>query len=389
MQWYEIVVCVFFFVENQPNSLTSAVPSSIQTLQPPVPVYIPTPKHILEARKANGSNTNDGESSASKKPKLEYVPKSISNTSSPVLTYIPSSLNEYEPTNNFSKAIAIAENIEGDSNGDDISGLLTELSTEQITNNDICTDHSSMGSVEKKDIDKSKKLKESKDSKSKENSHRSSSSSSSTRHRRHGSSHRSSHSDRKNASSSKSGSSSHKSSSHHSSGKSKHSDKDILKESKHSSKSSKNSKHRSSEGRSKSSSSSSSSHHHSSRHSDKKPHRSNRTSLNKQQDCNNSVAYESNSEEDDVEAQCRMIFDEFDPTTITSMSEELDNGFASKAVDKESNDLLSNIDDVTKRKRIAHENADKSEKAPVKKHTNHVKNAMQVGRMEIKLIVEK
>lgn len=77
-----------------------------------------------------------------------------------------------------------------------------------------------------------------------------------------------------------------------------------------------------------------------------------------------------------------MIFDEFDPTTIISMSDELDNGFALKAVEKESNDLLSNIDDVTKRKRIAHENADKTEKAPVKKHTNHVKNAMQVGRME-------
>lgn len=361
--------------------MASANPSNIQTLQPPVPVYIPTPKHILEARKANGSNANDAEGSASKKPKLEYVPKSISITSSPVPTYIPSSLkessnHEYEPTNNFTKINAIAENIEGDSNGDDISGLLTELSNEQITNNDIT--NATKEIVEKKDIDKSKELKESKDSKSKENTYRSSSSSSSSRHRHHSSSHRSTHSDRKNSSSSRSGSSSHKSS-HHSSGKSKHSDKDILKESRHSSKSSKNSKHRSGESRSKSSSSSSSSHHHSSRHSDKKTtHRSNKTSINKQKDCINSVVYETNSEDDDVEAQCRMIFDEFDPSTINSISDEMENGFASKTVENESNDILSKIDDATKKKRIAHENADKTEKIPVKKHTNHVKNAMQV-----------
>lgn len=341
------------------------------TQKPSVPVYIPTPKHILEARKANGSSSTEAHP-ASKKPRLEYIPKAITNNSEPIPTYIPSSVpneasnDEYEPSpvygiSNAIEGDAIPNVLGNDLNGDDISGLLTELSSEEITNH-------------KNDLEKSKEttdLKESKDHKSKENSHKTSSSSSS-RHRHHSSSsstHKSSHSNRK--SSSRSSSSTHRSS-HHSARKSKHSDKDKVKEkSKQSSKSSKESRHTKSEYRSKSSSSSSSSsRHHPSSHSDKKTHNSNN---DKTKDCkNSSVVYEMDSEEDDVEAQCRMIFEEFDPSTLDNKQDEMPNGSATSAEEE--------VDDITKKKWVAHENADKQIKsiAPFRKKTDHVKNALQV-----------
>lgn len=68
----------FKIIENPPDALKPSVnqENTQITLKPTIPVYIPTPKHILESRKANGSNKTD-EYPASKKPKLEYVPKAI------------------------------------------------------------------------------------------------------------------------------------------------------------------------------------------------------------------------------------------------------------------------------------------------------------------------
>lgn len=356
-----------------------------QNAKPSVPVYIPTPKHILEARKSNGSGTTNDECAPSKKPKLEYVPKAITNSSAPIPTYIPSSVSnqasnndEYDPSlvfGNDKSIVSTVNDAESHLNGDDITGLLTELSNEQITNNE---NHA--GNVQN-DTNKSEaiaELKESQDQKTKENNHKSSSSSS--RHRHHSSSsHKSSHSERKSgssSSSSRSSSSTHKSS-HHSSRKSKHPDKDKdrdkeTEKSRHSSSKS-SSRHKSSEHRSKSSSSSSS-RHHSSSHTDKRTHDSNN---GKTKDCtNSSVIYETDSEDDDVEAQCRMIFDEFDPSMLESKQDEMPNG--SSATSAEEDD--SKIDDVTKKKRVAHENADKLTKPQpsFKKQTNHVANALQV-----------
>lgn len=315
---------------------------------------------------------------------MEYVPKAINNHSEPIPTYIPSSVpnqtsnDEYEPSPVFSKEDVIENPIDVDLNADDISGLLTELSSEQITNNENHTVNVPNDSEQTID------LKGSQHHKSKENSHRSlSSSSSSSRHRHHSSSstHKSSHSDRK--SSSRSSGSTHKSSHHSSSSssrKSKHSDRDRDKEkSVHtsSSKSSKESRHKN-EHRSKSSSSSSSSsrHHSSSGHSNQKTHNSNNN--NKTKDCqNSSVIYETDSEEDDVEAQCRIIFEEFDPSTLECKQDEMPNGSATST---EEDDSTSKVDDVTKKKRVAHENADNQNKpiTTIKRHTNHVTNALQV-----------
>lgn len=342
---------------NQPNT---------HITKPPIPVYIPTPKHILEAKKSNGSTKLNP---PAKRPKLEYVPKAITNQNEPIPTYIPSSVPnptaEYEPAPIFAADNPISDECTTLNTSDDIANLLTELTSEPITNN---VNHIEIASDTTKDsIDVVEK-------KSKENNHKSSSSSSSSsKHRHHSSSHKSSHSERKSSSSSsKSSSSTHKSSHHSSSRKSKHSDKDKDKDkdkSKHSSKSSKEGRHKS-EHRSKSSSSSSSSRHHSSSHSDK-----NTYSSNNNKDCiNSSVVYETESEEDDIEAQCRMIFDEFDASTVEIQPNDMPNNTST-----EEDETSTKFEDVTKKKRVAHDNADKNRSmASFRKQTDHVKNALQV-----------
>lgn len=372
---------------------------SNQTLLQPVPVYIPTPKHILEARKTNGTSTDDDEAPNRKRPKLEYVPKAIGINQNPIPTYIPSSLNsatnseqqnasnlEYEPTKILNKndSFTASDNDRGDVNGDDIIGLLSELSeTDQMANGNQIKNTTKISNELNVSIE-SNDVKQSKETTSKENRHKNSSSS---RHRHHSSSHRSSHSDRKSSSSSRSSSSSHRSSHHSSSRKSKHSDKDLHKPSSSSSSSKSSSKHKSSEHRRSSSSSSSSRHRSSNHSSDKRTSSSNNNnnsnSSNTNEDCaNNSIIYEEESEDDDVEAQCRMIFEEFDPETIDGPSDEMiAQELESTTVPDESDDGASKANDAIKKKRIAHENADKQVKltTTVNRNINHVKNAMQVG----------
>lgn len=100
-------------------------------------------------------------------------------------------------------------------------------------------------------------------------------------------------------------------------------------------------------------------------------------------------------DDDDVEAQCRQIFEEFEPITANEnqsdemLSMELEGAAAAVAATKDNNgidDTLTKHDDVTKKKRIAHENADKQTKpiASFKRNANHVKNAMQVIYMYTK-----
>lgn len=84
------------------------------------------------------------------------------------------------------------------------------------------------------------------------------------------------------------------------------------------------------------------------------------------------IQYEMDSEEDDIEAQCRMIFDEYVPVEKTS---DETNGHATDAA----NEITERSEEITKRKqRTAYENADKP-LLPFKKSSNHVQNAMQVN----------
>lgn len=83
------------------------------------------------------------------------------------------------------------------------------------------------------------------------------------------------------------------------------------------------------------------------------------------------IQYEMDSEEDDIEAQCRMIFDEYVPDEKPS---EETNGHTTDTV----NEITERSEETMKRKRTAYENADKTLR-PFKKSSNHVQNAMQVN----------
>lgn len=194
-----------------------------------MPIYIPTPKHILEARKAQNASERNSEP-PDKKQRLEYVPESRTNTTYPIPTYIPSKLNA-DATN----IVEASTNGQNDLNGDDITGLLSELASKQQSDDENHSENVPNHGVE--DVEKSKS---SSKSRHRHSSHKSSRSQSSRSH---------SERDRKSSASK----SCHKSSS--SSTKSKHSDKS-------------SSKHRG-ERKSSSSSSSSSSKHRSSSHSNK------------------------------------------------------------------------------------------------------------------------
>lgn len=82
------------------------------------------------------------------------------------------------------------------------------------------------------------------------------------------------------------------------------------------------------------------------------------------------IQYEMDSEEDDIEAQCRMIFDEYVPDEKRT---EETNGHTTDAV----NEISERNEEIMKKKRTAHENADKP-LLPFKKTSNHAQNAMQV-----------
>lgn len=87
--------------------------------------------------------------------------------------------------------------------------------------------------------------------------------------------------------------------------------------------------------------------------------------------------YETDLEEDDVEAQCRMIFEEFDPETVTPAS---DADPTAQTGTNETHDPMAKYDDSAKRKRVAYEHAESQHK-PLKSSkpsTNHVQNAMKV-----------
>lgn len=81
------------------------------------------------------------------------------------------------------------------------------------------------------------------------------------------------------------------------------------------------------------------------------------------------------SDDDDVEAQCRLIFEQYEAPEQTEAS----TATASLPSDSTNfEDSLSKYDDSQKRKRVAYENADHVERPTQAKASNHVQAAMQV-----------
>lgn len=372
-------------------------------MQPPAPIYIPTPKHILEARKVS-NEVNAEESPVNKKPKLEYVPeaKTPFNNLYPVPTYIPSVVTNAASCTDDNQKFSDLNNVNGNGiNGndvvadtDDIAGLLSELSAEHTEDTQSIEQHNEIQPVAKNEGKCAANDEENKASENKTNE--ASDTSSTSKHRRHSSVSTSSsrshgsrsdkkgdhdkssssssrrHSSKDSSTNHKSSSrSSHKSSksssSHHSRSKSKHRDKSKEKsgEKSRSSSSKSSSRHQSSKGHPKSSSSSS--------------HKHKEEKSTSSKDCTKDmpINYETDSEEDDVEAQCRKIFEGFDPSTIEQTEIPIDNHTTNNQYDSDD----GAAEDASKKKRVAHENAERQIKSlPTFKRTaNHVQNAMQVN----------
>lgn len=368
-------------------STTDSITHEIQLLEPPVPVYVPTPKHILaKARKENGSTAIAAAPIAltepvKKRPKLEYVPRSKHpvDIASTALKYVPwkfpSPSDEYVPSTDLKET-------------DDLTGIENELIS---TNETTQSNDEKVGMSEaaapidvEKSIESNGSAKRSGSKEKSSSRHGSSSKSShsthhSDRHKHSSSSSKSSH--RSSSSSHKKSSSSSHSSSSTSRGKSKYSDKEKDKDKDKDRSSSKESKEKNGDKKPTSSSSSShrrSSSHKSTRHrSSSSEHKSKSDSASKNETINtDALMYETDLEEDDVEAQCRMIFEEFDPETVTPST---DSESAAHPNKDESYDPMAKYDDCGKRKRVAYENADSQHKPmkPFSQSTNHVQNALQ------------
>lgn len=372
-------------------------------------MYIPTPKHILEARKENNHTSQPRK----KKQKLEYVPKSKTPIDhSQIPTYIPtplvrtsseSSAGEHDShiiTDSIDEALQAAGLVENkqEQNGYNDEDIFME-NDKLIKNGSGTTELSeSLKTESKKKIDNTESKETLSLSSSSKQRRRHSSSSRSSSSRSHSSSHSSKHKEKHTNSLQNRSSTSSKSSSHHShssssnnnnNSKSKHSDKSKEKETENSKH--RSSHHSSSKERSRSSSSSSSRHkggEHKKSSSSASLSKSHTKELNTTKSSKNdneeqvesfvdeysdTFQYNTDSDEDDVEAQCRMIFEEFDPQTVVAEDTEDVEDNAEKS------DSNAKYDNFNAKKRVAYENADK--KTPFttcNKRPNHITNAMQV-----------
>lgn len=360
------------------TTVIDSISQKIAILKPPVPVYVPTPKYLLEACQINGSSETER---IKKKPKLEYVPKSKNPIQSSYerLTYIPSAIKNSATTENnlileFNSSFDI----------DDISGMTNELYSESTQSETKAGEHDNHTIIKEnsKDLNSCKDKDKSSSSSSRHHRHSNGSKSYSSRSSdRHKDGHKSS--SRSSKKSSKSSHRTHSSSSNKSKSdysnksrkieKSKKADErlssgtkspdDKLKERKSSSTKQQRISLSQDTGRESSNSSKT-------KHID-----STKTKMDDSYHLNE-LLNEMSSEEDDVEAQCRMIFDEFDTSTVAGNESSL----RPTLTKDESGDPLSKYNDVAKKKRVAYENADNHSKpldASIK-NLNHVQSAMQV-----------
>ncbi|KAG4075880.1 hypothetical protein HA402_003706 [Bradysia odoriphaga] len=97
-------------------------------------------------------------------------------------------------------------------------------------------------------------------------------------------------------------------------------------------------------------------------------------------DCNVSPSsvFDTDSEEDDVMAQCRMIFEEFKEVSNNGKSDELVNGSSKRKSIEEPMDVVAPVDESTRKKRVAYDKAEKLRSDSMKPVVgiDHKRNAM-------------
>ncbi|XP_055696931.1 RNA exonuclease 1 homolog isoform X2 [Phlebotomus papatasi] len=328
------------------------------------PVYTPTQKTETVVAKEKGP--------VAKKAKLEYVPHSISTKAvtndHPAPSYIPNlSVLKTNPDDISFEEIDEELNLISDilqdveSNGDAVEAPVATYKPSKIVNDDApevkVTEKENIEKKEEKPPEsakekemKPKEEKKHKSSRSSDRSHSSKSrhhSSSKSSHRSHRSSSKSRDSDKKSSSSSRR---------HHSSRSSSKSSSD------------KKSGKSSSSHKSKGSSSSS-------RKSD-----SQKQKILADQDVDIFALEAESSDEDDIMEQCKLIFEEF--------QEKQPQEPAHQEEKKPIPEVQEPYEDVSKKKRVAHENAQKRPSllpAPPKR-TNHMQNALQSVYQRQKLV---
>lgn len=301
------------------------------------PTYHATPINTPKSQ-------TDENKTISKKPKLEYLPIPVKKV---VATYTPKTIkdeNSYDPTTNVENSAAL-------------SYVPSKIETDEKTPIEEAVSTTEKSETEKKAESSSGSSKSSSRHKSSSSSHKSSS------RDRHKKSHRDSRS------SSSSSSRRHKSS-HKSSSKDRSS-----------------SSHKSSSSRSKTSSSSS--RHKSSRHkgekedkqeSREKEEKKNSKPKEEEESINLSLNYLSEEDEDDIEDQCRMIFENYDPPTETEIRRDVQN---TSKTDPDSETTYEG------KKRQAHENASKITKTVPIIRQNHSQTALMTAQMRQDVAIQK
>lgn len=324
------------------------------------PVYKPTPKTILEARKTEFTDAIEPVDQ-SKRPKLEYVPKSVNYSDQNTPTYTPSTVEN--PTDGYVPEPHVS---------------LQQVHIESALEKTVVEEHSNGN---KSSMDEPKCHNEGSKMKSSGSSSRHKSSSSSKKSSRDRDKH---HSSRSGSSSKEPSSSTHKSvdkrSSKHSSSSRRH----------HSSSSSRSKDTHTSSGSSRSKSK------HRERPKDKESKHSSSSSRPKErpEDQSSSTNKEHASDggtitdddlanlsydEDDIEAQCRLIFEEYNAQCAKSQT------IPSTSNQTDSFDNETKIDPVAEKyantgikSRAAHANADNVERPVRPIAINHEQSAMQV-----------
>ncbi|KAJ6637931.1 RNA exonuclease 1 like [Pseudolycoriella hygida] len=376
-------------IEYNATSSNPVAQPKIQILEPPV-VYKPTPKSLL---------ASSSYSPPVKKPKLEYVPKSKSNFAS-IATYVPctsSSVKNSSDEYNVQKSgwDYISKIIDPDTTGiveETPTYIPTKIirssieDTARPTEDVVIPTEEDIDNKSSVDAETERKSSKSRDEKhkSRHDHHKSKTKSTQRSHSSH--SHKSKHESSSKLSSerSKSSKSTHKSShekrkSHSSRSNSKSSDVKNGSESKSCNKSQSSTVTKSSRSSSKREDdnvSTKKTKNESSRAKRQSVETAPISDINLSNNISPSSVFDTDSEEDDVMAQCRMIFEEFKEVPNNGKINDVANGCDNrKSIDEQ---LESPAEESTGRKRVAYEKAEKlrsDSKKPVV-GADHKRNAM-------------
>jgi RNA exonuclease 1 len=280
-----------------------------------------------------------------KESKLEYLPIPSNNSSNKIVSYKPSAIVKKKDDSNESKA---------EEKSSVSSTIVSESTSTDVNNKDKSGEKKSSSSSHSKSH---------KSSSHKRDSHSSSSSSSHKHKHKSSSSSSSSSRHRSSSDSSRRSSSKHKSDHKH-----KHRDKDRERDKSDSDKDRKKE-------------SSSKKRKHSSNEDDSNSESKEKKSIDQVNDSVQSMELDNNDEddyddfaEDEIESQCRMIFESYKVPTETTDNNTQNNGKASSQQDNQSEDIL-----YEGKKRHAHENASKIFKAPTVVKQNHTLAALMTN----------